>query len=253
MRKLCYALYSLVGYLVFQAAALWGIAFTGGFVPEALQPVDLTPAPAVLVNLALLGLFGVQHSVMARSSFKGWSARYVPQPIERSTYVLLASLTLALLFWLWQPLPGMAWEVRNPTGQALLWALFGLGWVLVGVSTFLIDHAALAGLRQVWGFLRRTPPAPMSFSTPTLYKLVRHPMMLGFLIAFWATPQMRMGHLLFAAGMTIYILIGVAFEERDLLRSFGATYRAYQQRVPMLLPLPWRRISARDVERADSR
>lgn len=241
MRTLSYILYSLLCYLVFQAAVVWGIAFTGGFVPATLQAAPIPIVPALLINLALLGLFGVQHSVMARAGFKRWWTRLVPAPVERSTYVLLASLSLMLLFWQWRPLPGTIWAVEHPAGRPLLWGLFGLGWALVAISTLLIDYFALVGLRQIWNYGRASEPKATLFLTPSLYRLVRHPMMLGFLVAFWATPRMSSAHLLFAIGMTVYILIGVRFEERDLLRVFGATYRAYQGRVPMLIPRLWRR------------
>jgi methanethiol S-methyltransferase len=241
MRKFSYTLYSLLCYLVFHAAVVWGIAFTGSFVPASLRAAPMPMVPALLTNLALLGLFGVQHSVMARTGFKRWWTRLVPAPIERSTYVLLASLSLMLLFWQWRPLPGTFWAVEQPAGRLLLWGLFGLGWTLVAVSTLLIDYFALFGLRQIWNYWRAREPEATPFRTPLLYRLVRHPMMLGFLVAFWATPRMSGGHLLFAIGMTAYILIGTIFEERDLLQAFGATYRAYQGRVPMLIPRLWPR------------
>jgi methanethiol S-methyltransferase len=238
VKKLLFAVYGMGCYVIFLAAVFWGIAFTGGFVPETFPAATIPPLPALLVDLALLSLFGLQHSVMARASFKRRWTRIVPQPIERSTYVLLASLALLLLFWQWQPLPGVVWSVANPTGVALIRALFGLGWLLALVSTFLIDHFALGGLRQVWEQLRGGPTAPAPFRTPSLYRVVRHPMMLGLLIAFWATPHMTAGRLIFALGMTAYILVGVSYEERDLLRAFGAAYRAYRAQVPMLIPVP---------------
>ena len=241
MKKGLFFIYGLICYLVFQAAFVWGIAFTADVVPEALQAPGVPPVLALVIDLVLLSLFGMQHSIMARAGFKRWWTQIVPPPIERSTYVVLASLTLLLLFWHWRPLPGLVWVVEHPAGQALIWGLFGLGWLFVVVSTFLIDHLALTGLRQMWDYLQRTPPSPTPFKTPALYRLVRHPMMLGFLITFWATPHMTTGHLLFAFGMTAYILIGVSLEERDLLQVFGATYRAYQQRVPKVIPLlRWR-------------
>ena len=236
MQRLCYRVYSLLCYLVFVLASLWGIAFSGGFTPQTQWAGGRAFVPALLLDVALLSLFGLQHSVMARAGFKRWWTRIVPRPIERSTYVLLASLTLLLVFGQWRPLPGVVWAVEHPAGQALLWSVFGLGWLLVVVSTFVFDHFALTGLRQAWSDGRRRPSPPTPFRTPALYRLVRHPMMLGFLLAFWAPPRMSSGQLLFAVGMSAYVLIGLRYEERDLVRDFGARYRRYQQRVPMLIP-----------------
>jgi methanethiol S-methyltransferase len=186
----------------------------------------------------------VQHSVMARPAFKRWWTRFVPQAVERTTYVLLASLVLLLLYWQWRPIPAPVWSITDPVGIAVIQAIFWTGWAVVLVSTFLINHFELFGLRQVYARLRgRTLPAPV-FKTPFLYKRVRHPIYLGFLLAFWATPSMTAGHLLFAMATSGYIMIGIYLEERDLIALFGDQYRRYREQVSMLVPLPGRRTQA---------
>jgi protein-S-isoprenylcysteine O-methyltransferase Ste14 len=240
MSRLLALLYGAVSYAVFLVTFLYAIAFVSGI--DVLRTIDsgksAPAATALTIDLLLLALFAVQHSGMARPSFKRWWARYVPAPIERSTFVLVSSLTLILLFWQWRTLPMSVWFVES---QPARWALHGLcaaGWLLVLSSTFLINHFDLFGLRQVWrhahnlGVYLETP-----FVTRAFYRIVRHPLMLGFLVAFWATPAMSLGHLLFALMTTGYILVAVKFlEERDLVAQFGETYRDYQRRVPMLLP-----------------
>jgi protein-S-isoprenylcysteine O-methyltransferase Ste14 len=191
---------------------------------------------ALLVNALLLGLFAVQHSVMARSWFKRWLTRFVPAHLERSTYVLMASLTLILLYWQWQPLGGMVWEVSDPLWRGVLHALFACGWFLILYATFLINHFDLFGLRQVWLNLRGKDYTPLNFGTPGAYKMVRHPIYLGWVVAAWATPSMSITHLFFAVATTAYILVGIRFEERDLVRGHGVTYERYRERVPMLFP-----------------
>jgi protein-S-isoprenylcysteine O-methyltransferase Ste14 len=233
------ALYGAAVYLIFVATFLYAIAFVGNLpAPKTIDsgmPGSL--GTALLVNTLLLGLFAIQHSVMARPAFKRWWTRIVPQSVERTTYVLLASAALLLLYWQWRPIPDAVWSVSHPAGIVILQAVFWTGWALVLVSTFLISHFELFGLRQVWARLRgQELPSPV-FRTPSLYKRVRHPIYLGFLLAFWAAPTMSVGHLLFAIATTGYILIGIFLEERDLMALFGEQYRRYREEVPMLIPL----------------
>jgi protein-S-isoprenylcysteine O-methyltransferase Ste14 len=220
---------------------LYAIGFvTGAWVPKHIDSGQAgSLATALAINLGLLGLFAVQHSGMARPGFKRWWTRLVPAPVERSTYVLVSSLLLLALFWFWRPMPQVLWEIEHPAARMAIYGVSMLGWLLVLTSTFLINHWELFGLRQVW---RSGQPLEQALEQPfvirALYRIVRHPMMLGFLIAFWAAPTMTVGHLLFAAATTGYIVVAVRFlEERDLLAQFGDTYRQYQRRVPMLLPI----------------
>ena len=233
------ALYGAAVYLIFAATFLYAIAFVGNLpAPKTIDSgVPGSLGTALLVNTLLLGLFAIQHSVMARPAFKRWWTRIVPQSVERTTYVLLASAALLLLYWQWRPIPGAVWSVSHPAGIVILQAVFWIGWALVLVSTFLISHFELFGLRQVWARLRgQELPSPV-FRTPSLYKRVRHPLYLGLLLAFWAAPTMSVGHLLFAVATTGYILIGIFLEERDLMALFGEQYRRYREEVPMLIPL----------------
>jgi methanethiol S-methyltransferase len=237
-------LYGLVCYLTFLVAFLYAIAFVGNIslVPKTIDSGPAAPLTrALIINALLLSLFAVQHSVMARQWFKRAWKKIVPEPVERSTYVLLASLILLLLFWKWEPMKGIIWDVRNPNGRTILTGLFWIGWGLVLASTYLIDHFGLFGMKQVYNYLVGKHDEPPPFKTPTLYRMVRHPLYLGFIIAFWATPRMTAGHLFFAIMTTAYILVAIQFEERDLIRFYGDSYRKYREQVSMLFPLRLRK------------
>ena len=239
------ALYGVLVYLFFFATFSYAIGFVGNLpgLPKTIDSEVAGPlVEALLIDAALLSVFAIQHSVMARRSFKRWWVRVVPEAVERSTFVLAASLALALLLWQWRPLAApMVWQVDHSLGRFALQFVFWSGWAVLLISTFLINHFELFGLRQVWAHLTRRPlPAP-DFRTPLFYRHVRHPIYLGFALAFWATPQMSAGHLLFAIATTLYILVGIWFEERDLIAQFGARYSVYREQTGMLLPKLGRR------------
>ena len=239
MMRALYLLYAAAAYAIFFATFLYLIAFVGNL---SLVPVTVdfarvaTPGKAVLIDTALIALFGIQHSVMARPGFKAGWTRIVPAPIERSTYVLFASAALIVLMAFWHQLPAPVWTVTHGAGAAILWVLFASGWAIVLTSTFLINHFELFGLQQAWFALRERAAAPPVLRQPFFYKFVRHPLYSGFFIAFWATPVMTTGHLLLAAGLSIYMLIAIRLEERDLVAIFGEAYVGYRTRVGMLIP-----------------
>ena len=238
MKRLLTIGYAATCYAIFVVTFVYSIGFVGSVaVPRSIDHGVAAPiGEAIVVNVLLLGLFAVQHTVMARPAFKRWWTRFVPRPIERSTYVLLSSLVLLLLFWQWRTMPAVLWDVTWPPGRIGLWILFGLGWAVVFFATFMINHFDLFGLRQVYLASRGQPYTDLNFRTPLLYRFVRHPIMLGFIIAFWATPTMTVGHLVFAVATTAYILIALQFEEHDLATALDDQYREYRRRVPMLIP-----------------
>jgi protein-S-isoprenylcysteine O-methyltransferase Ste14 len=238
LKRVLFFTYGVAAYLVFLGSFLYAIGFVGNFgVPTRLDGPARGPlGVALALNAGLLMLFAVQHSLMARPWFKERWTRLVPRPIERSTYVMFSSLALIALFALWRPMGGVVWSVENPAGRLALLALFAFGWALVLVATFLINHFDLFGLRQVWLHLTGRPYTMLRFGTPGPYRVVRHPLYVGWLFAFWMTPTMTLAHLVFAVATTAYILVAIQLEERDLVREHGAAYEAYQRRVPMLWP-----------------
>jgi protein-S-isoprenylcysteine O-methyltransferase Ste14 len=237
MNRILTLAYGALSYVIFFLTFLYAIGFLGNFgVPKSLDSGATDPWPTALaIDLGLLSLFALQHSIMARQGFKRLVTRVIPPAVERSTYVLVSSLALILLFWQWRPLGGTVWDVQHEAGRALLYGGFAFGWTLVLVSTFVINHFDLFGLRQTWRAFRGQPQAPVGFATPVLYRIVRHPLYVGWLFAFWSTPTMTVTHLLFAVVTTAYILVAIQLEERDLV-SAHPEYAEYRRQVPMLVP-----------------
>ncbi|CAN5480407.1 isoprenylcysteine carboxylmethyltransferase family protein [soil metagenome] len=239
MKRIIAFLYGIIAYIIFLVSFLYAIVFVGDFlVPKTINTGTETPfTQALIINLAVLPVFALQHSIMARPGFKKWWMQIIHPAIERSTYVLLSSLALILIYWQWRPMTTVVWEVQNETAIAVLYGVFALGWLIVLLSTFMINHFDLFGLKQVYEYFRNLDPKPIPFKMSFLYGIIRHPLMLGFIIAFWATPVMTVGHLIFSLTTTIYILVAVKFlEERDLRKIHGEQYEKYQKEVPMLIP-----------------
>ena len=238
MGRIIALVYGLAAYAFFLATTVYAVGFVSGFaVPKTIDSGAPSPlAETLVIDLFLLAIFALQHSIMARKSFKRWWTQFVPEPVERPTYVLFSTLALALLLWQWRPLPAVVWQIGDPTLVMIVQGLALFGWAIAFLSTFMISHFELFGLQQVFVYLSGSSVPKGEFRTPGLYKLVRHPLYFGFLLAFWAAPVMTWGHLLFAAATTGYVLVGIALEERDLVDLFGDEYRTYRKRVAMLVP-----------------
>jgi protein-S-isoprenylcysteine O-methyltransferase Ste14 len=239
MSRIFSFVYGIACYLIFLGNYLYFIGFVGDFwVPRAISSESsVGRIQALLTDVFLMTLFGVQHSGMARTGFRTWITRLIPKHLERSTYVLVSSVVLTMLMWLWQPIHGVIWEVKGVTARTVLYTIFGLGWILILISTFLTDHFDLFGVRQVYLYLMKKPYTDVPFTDALFYKWTRHPMMLGLFIAFWSIPTMTAGHLLFSAGMSLYIIVGIRLEERNYLQTLGEQYRQYRQRTPMIFPM----------------
>lgn len=238
IKRISVFMYGVIAYAIFVGVFAYSLGFIGNFlVPKSIDSTPQVPlAQALTINLLVLGLFAVQHSVMARPAFKRWLARFIPKPAERSNYVMMSNVAMIVLFVFWQPLGGTVWSVEHPVGRNALYALLVSGWLLVFVSTLLINHFDLFGLRQVWLYLRGREYTPVEFGRPSLYRWVRHPLYVGWFIFFWATPTMTVTHLLFAVVTTLYILVAVRLEERDLIAEHGESYLDYRAEVPRLIP-----------------
>ncbi len=238
MKRVTFFVYGVICY----AASVAALVYAAGFIANIGVPKSIDSAPAasllnaLLVDFALLGVFALQHSIMARPAFKGWWTKVVPKPIERSTYCLMSAAALGLLMWQWRPMGGMIWDISNPTLRVAIFGVSLVGWAILYYSSFLINHFDLFGLRQVWLYLTGKPYTGVVFREPTLYRYVRHPLYVGMLMAVWATPTMTVAHLVFAVGVLGYILVGIQFEERDLIAEHGRPYAEYRRRVPMLVP-----------------
>ena len=238
MKRIAYFIYGTFCYLFFLGIFLYAIGFLGNVgVPTTIDGAPrISFGLALTINVVLLGTFAIQHSVMARQEFKRWWIQYVPQPIERSTYVLFTNIALALLFYAWQPMGGEMWTIHDSLGQGLMYGLFTIGWGIVLAATLMINHFDLFGMRQVWLYLRKQEYTPLQFKTPALYRAVRHPLYVGWLLVFWSTPTMTSAHLAFALMTTIYILTAIQWEEKDLVAAHGKAYQEYRRHVPMLIP-----------------
>ena len=243
MNRVSGLIYGFISYAIFFATFLYAIGFVGNiFVPKGIDSFPNVPVTqALLINLGLLGIFAIQHSVMARPVFKRWFTRFIPRAMERSTYTLFSSLALIVLFSFWEPMGGLVWNIESPLGVALMYGGFAFGWLLVLVCTFLINHFDLFGLRQVWLNFRNKPYTPLDFKLPYAYQIVRHPMYVGWFFAFWCTPTMTLAHLAFAIATSAYILIAIQLEERDLLEAHPE-YRKYREQVPMIVPFLRKRV-----------
>jgi methanethiol S-methyltransferase len=253
MQRLVFFAYGVACHVLFLAVYAWFCAFTGNlWLPKTIDtPTATATGPAVAINIGLLLAFGWSHSIMARPAFKRMWTRLVPQPIERSTYVLVSCVMLALLMWQWRGLPAVVWNIENSAGRSLMWALFAAGWLMVPAVSLMISHFDLFGTRQVWFYLMGRPYEPLPFRTPLLYSRVRHPLYIGWALAFWATPTMTMGHLLFASVLTVYMGLATLVEERDLLAHFGEQYAHYRQTVPRFIPRV-RTTASRELPRSES-
>ncbi|NES92282.1 MULTISPECIES: methanethiol S-methyltransferase [Okeania] len=250
MSRILAFIYGVVCYLISMITILYSIGFVGNLiVPKTLDSdFDGSLINGILIDILLLGLFAIQHSLMARQSFKKWWTKIIPHPIERSTYVLMASLALLLLFWQWHSLGGIIWNIQSPIASNIIYGIFALGWLIVLISTFMINHFDLFGLRQVYLYLRSQEYEYLGFRTPGFYKYVRHPIMLGFVIVFWATPTMTFSHFIFALGTTIYTLVGIKLEEVDMISIYGDLYQEYRQQVSMLIPMPRIKLTEEKVQ-----
>ncbi len=246
MKRITFFIYGILAYTIGMGSLLYAAGWLGGFgVPRTIDAQrEGSLGAALLINLAVLAVFVVQHSVMARPGFKRWWTRFIPHPVERSTYVLFSGIAMGLMMWLWQPMGGTVWSVDTPVVRGVIYGLYACGWVLLVAATFLINHFDLFGLRQVWLQLRGREITPLRFKTPSLYKMVRHPIYVGWLAVMWAAPTMTVAHLVFALASTTYILVAIRFEERDLVAEHGRSYADYRRQVPMLIPFTARRNSA---------
>ena len=250
MSRILAFIYGLICYLIFFATFIYTIGFVGNLIVPKTLDSDLngTLIQGILIDILLIGVFAIQHSLMARPSFKEWWKKIIPNSIERSTYVLMSSLALLLLFWQWRSLGGIIWNIQNPIISNIIYGIFALGWLIALLSKFMINHFDLFGLRQVYLYLRGQEYEYLGFRTPGFYKYVRHPIMLGFVIAFWATPIMTVSHLIFALGLTIYMLVGIKLEETDMISIYGNLYQEYRQQVSMLIPLPKQKLTQQKIQ-----